>query len=339
MAQQMRAILVKEGKGQDAQDLYLGEADRPTLKEGDDRVLVKIKAFGLNRMDIMQRMGKYPVPPGASPLIGVEFSGTIEEAGSSDFQVGEPVFGLATGGAYAEYISVPAGMVTRKPDNVSWVQAAAVPENWLTAYQALFLIADLQAGQSVLIHAGASGVGLAAIQLAKSFGASLVIATAGSDDKVSFVEKHGAKGVNYKTQNFAEEVAKLTDKQGVNVVIDFVGQDYWTKNIDSLARDGRMVMLGLLSGPKTKDPLDLSQILYKRLRIEGTTLRSRSLEYQTDLLQEFSKKALDKVFSKCGGGDGLDLVIHKVYDWNDIVSAHEEMEAARNIGKIICEVK
>ncbi|GAA5901525.1 hypothetical protein JCM6882_006304 [Rhodosporidiobolus microsporus] len=339
MAQTMRAILVKDSKGQNAEDLYLGEAQRPTLTEGDDRVLVKIKAFGLNRMDIMQRMGKYPLPPGTSPIIGVEFSGTIEEAGSSSFKVGEPVFGLATGGAYAEYISVPVGMVTRKPDNVSWVQAAAVPENWLTAYQALFLIADLQPGQSVLIHAGASGVGLAAIQLAKAFGAGLVIATAGTDEKVSFVAQHGAKGINYKTQKFAEEVAKLTDKQGVNVVIDFVGQDYWASNIESLARDGRMVMLGLLSGPKTKDPLDLSQILYKRLRIEGTTLRSRSLEYQTNLLQEFSKKALDKVFSKCGGGDGLDLVIHKVYDWTDIVSAHQEMEAARNIGKIICEVK
>ncbi|GAA5946087.1 hypothetical protein JCM10213_006811 [Rhodosporidiobolus nylandii] len=337
MVQKMRAILVKDGQGEKADSLYIGEAERPTLKEGE--VLVKIKATGCNRMDIMQRMGKYPVPPGASPIIGVEFSGTIEEAGSSEFKVGEAVFGLATGGAYAEYIAVPAGMVTRKPENVSWVQAAAVPENWLTAYQALFLIADLQPGQSVLIHAGASGVGLAAIQLAKAFGADLVIATAGTDEKVKFVEQHGAKGVNYKTQNFAEEVAKLTDKAGVNVVIDFVGQDYWAKNIESMGRDGRMVMLGLLSGPKTKDPLDLSQILYKRLRIEGTTLRSRSLQYQTDLLQEFSKKALDKVFSKCGGGDGLDLVIHKVFDWKDIVAAHEEMEQAKNIGKIICEIK
>ncbi|BGP16053.1 hypothetical protein JCM10213v2_004047 [Rhodosporidiobolus nylandii] len=329
MVQKMRAILVKDGQGEKADSLYIGEAERPTLKEGE--VLVKIKATGC--------MGKYPVPPGASPIIGVEFSGTIEEAGSSEFKVGEAVFGLATGGAYAEYIAVPAGMVTRKPENVSWVQAAAVPENWLTAYQALFLIADLQPGQSVLIHAGASGVGLAAIQLAKAFGADLVIATAGTDEKVKFVEQHGAKGVNYKTQNFAEEVAKLTDKAGVNVVIDFVGQDYWAKNIESMGRDGRMVMLGLLSGPKTKDPLDLSQILYKRLRIEGTTLRSRSLQYQTDLLQEFSKKALDKVFSKCGGGDGLDLVIHKVFDWKDIVAAHEEMEQAKNIGKIICEIK
>ncbi|GAA6002471.1 hypothetical protein JCM10207_001138 [Rhodosporidiobolus poonsookiae] len=335
----MRAILVKEGKGQAADDLYLGEAERPTLSPGDGRVLVKIKAFGLNRMDIMQRMGKYPLPPGTSPIIGVEFSGTIEEAGSSNFKVGEPVFGLATGGAYAEYISVPAGMVTRKPDHVSWVQAAAVPENWLTAYQALFLIADLQPGQSVLIHAGASGVGLAAIQLAKTFGARIIIATAGSDEKVTFVAQHGAKGINYKTQNFADEVSKLTDGQGVNVVIDFVGQDYWEKNVASLARDGRMVLLGLLSGPKTEAPLDLGPLLYKRLRIEGTTLRSRSLEYQTNLLQEFSKKALDKVFARCAGGNGLDLVIHKVYDWSEIVDAHKEMEAAKNIGKIICEIK
>ncbi|GAA5960392.1 hypothetical protein JCM21900_003538 [Sporobolomyces salmonicolor] len=334
----LRAILVKEGGGENAQDLYLGEAERPTLKEGDGRVIVKIKAFGLNRMDIVQRQGKYPLPPGTSPIIGVEFSGTISEVGSSSFKVGEAVFGLATGGAYAEYISVPASMVVHKPEHVSWVQAAAVPENWLTAHQALFKIAEMQPGQSVLVHAGASGVGLAAIQLAKTFGAELVIATVGTDDKVKFVEQHGAKGINYKTQNFADEVAKLTSNQGVNVVIDFVGQSYWAKNLQSLARDGRMVLLGLLSGAKTQDPLDLSLLLYKRLRIEGTTLRSRSLEYQGELLQEFSSKALDKVFAKCAGGHGLDLVIHKVYDWKDIVDAHIEMEQAKNIGKIVMTI-
>ncbi|BGO94021.1 hypothetical protein NBRC10512_003654 [Rhodotorula toruloides] len=335
---QMRAVLIKNGKSDSAQDLYIGEAERPTLKQGDDRIIVKIKAFGANRMDIMQRRGMYPLPPGASTILGVEFSGTVEEPGSSDFKKDEAVFGLATGGAYAEYISVPAGMCTRKPDHVSWEQAAAVPENWLTAWQALFVISEMKEGAKVLIHAGASGVGLAAIQLAKSFGAGLVIATAGTDEKVSFVEQHGAKGVNYKTQDFPTEVLKLTQDSGVDVLVDFIGASYWEKNLKSLARDGRMVMLGLMGGAKTEGPTDLSQILYKRVRIEGTTLRSRSLEYQTNLLQEFSKKALDKVFARCNGDDGLDLVIHKVYDWKDVAAAHEEMEQAKNIGKIILTI-
>ncbi|GAA6049063.1 putative quinone oxidoreductase (putative) [Rhodotorula toruloides] len=335
---QMRAVLIKNGKSDSAQDLYIGEAERPTLEQGDDRIIVKIKAFGANRMDIMQRRGMYPLPPGASTILGVEFSGTVEEPGSSDFKKDEPVFGLATGGAYAEYISVPAGMCTRKPDHVSWEQAAAVPENWLTAWQALFVISEMKEGSKVLIHAGASGVGLAAIQLAKAFGAGLVIATAGTDDKISFVEQHGAKGINYKAQDFPTEVLKLTQDSGVDVLVDFIGASYWEKNLKSLARDGRMVMLGLMGGAKTEGPTDLSQILYKRVRIEGTTLRSRSLEYQTNLLQEFSKKALDKVFARCNGDEGLDLVIHKVYDWKDVAAAHEEMEQAKNIGKIILTI-
>lgn len=179
-------------------------------------------------------------------------------------------------------------MCTRKPDHVSWEQAAAVPENWLTAWQALFVISEMKEGAKVLIHAGASGVGLAAIQLAKSFGAcvsdsvrellcpsdrsshsALVIATAGTDEKVSFVEKHGAKGINYKTQDFPTEVLKLTQDAGVDVLIDFIGASYWEKNLKSLGRDGRMVMLGLMGGAKTEGPTDLSQILYKRVRIEG----------------------------------------------------------------------
>ncbi|BGP24530.1 hypothetical protein JCM10295v2_003448 [Rhodotorula toruloides] len=335
---QMRAVLIKNGKSDSAQDLYIGEAERPTLKEGVDLIIVKIKAFGANRMDIMQRRGMYPLPPGASTILGVEFSGTVEEPGTSDFKKDEPVFGLATGGAYAEYISVPAGMCTRKPDHVSWEQAAAVPENWLTAWQALFVISEMKEGAKVLIHAGASGVGLAAIQLAKSFGAGMVIATAGTDEKVSFVAQHGAKGINYKTQDFPTEVLKLTQDAGVDVLVDFIGASYWEKNLKSLARDGRMVMLGLMGGAKTEGPTDLSQILYKRVRIEGTTLRSRSLEYQTNLLQDFSKKALDKVFARCKGDEGLDLVIHKVYDWKDVAAAHEEMEQAKNIGKIILTI-
>jgi NADPH:quinone reductase-like Zn-dependent oxidoreductase len=160
-------------------------------------------------------------------------------------------------------------MVVAKPDGLSWVKAASIPENWLTAWQALFWIGEMKKGQSVLIHAGCSGVGLAAIQLAKAFGAGIIISTAGTDEKVKFVAQHGAIGINYKTQDFSAEVLKLTSDLGVNLVVDFIGADYWTKNITSMAKEGHMVLLGLMGGSKTEGPLDLLPILFKRLRIEG----------------------------------------------------------------------
>ncbi|KAK4056853.1 hypothetical protein OIO90_002103 [Microbotryomycetes sp. JL221] len=338
---QMKAILVKNGKSDSAKDLYIGDTDKPTPKQGE--VLVQVRAFGLNRMDILQRRGLYPLPAGITKILGVEFSGIVAESNSSKFNNGDHVFGLAYGGAYSQYIAVADGMVTKKPSEVSWVEAASIPENWLTAYQALFLIADMQQGHNVLIHAGASGVGLAAIQLAKTFGAAKIFATAGTSDKCKFVEQHGAaKCINYKEQDFASEILKQTENAGVNVIVDFVGANYWDNNIKVMARDGRMVLLGTLSGGKTSAPTDISPILFKRLRIEGSTLRSRSLEYQSNLLQQFSEKALDKLFSRCGDGKGhggLDLVIHKVYNWKDISEAHEEMEGARNVGKMICVVE
>lgn len=230
-------------------------------------------------------------------------------------------------------------MLVRKPAELSWVEAASIPEQWLTAFQTLFWIGEFKQGQSVLVHAGASGVGLAAIQLAKSCGASMIISTAGTDEKVAFIKQHGAHvGINYKTQDFAKEVAKETDGRGVDVVLDFVGQAYWLGNMDSLARDGHLVLIGLMSGAVTSDPVNLGPLLYKRLRVEGTTLRSRTIDYQGKLLHDFTEKALHKLFSRAKGGEGLDLVIHKVFPWEQVADAHREMEAAKNIGKIICEI-
>ncbi|GAA97133.1 uncharacterized protein L969DRAFT_94123 [Mixia osmundae IAM 14324] len=330
----MRAVQVKGGASNLASDLYVADnIDRPKLKPHE--VLVKVRAFGLNRMDILQRMGKYPLPPGASTILGVEFSGTVEDAASSDLKTGSQVFGLAFGGAYAEYIAVDAGMVVTKPEHLSHAQAAAIPENWLTAYQCLFLVGQMKEGDNVLIHAGASGVGTSANQLARVFGAKHIITTAGSKAKCKFLkEKLGVTdAINYKTQDFAEEVKKLTDGKGVDVVLDFVGPDYWEKNIASLARDGRMVLIGLLSGMKTREGIDMAQILFKRLRIEGTTLRSRTPEYQADLLHQFKEKAMPKLL-----GEGLDLIIHKTYDWSQIVEATQEMEQAKNTGKIVMTI-
>ncbi|KAK9900643.1 putative quinone oxidoreductase [Cystobasidium minutum MCA 4210] len=331
----MRAVIVNDKNKAKASSLSIGEIERPQVKD-PKHALVQVKAFGLNRMDIMQRQGMYPVPPQAPATLGVEFSGIIEEAGnSSGWKKGDEVFGLTYGGAYAEYVLVDGGMLTSKPKELSWEQAAAIPEAWLTAFQALILIAEMKEGARVLIHAGASGVGIAAIQLAKGFGAKEVFTTAGSQEKLDFLtNKIGADhGINYKTQKFSDEILRITDKQGVDVIIDFVGQGYFEMNLQSAARDAHMVMLGLLSGGKVEGGLDLSTILYKRMRIEGTTLRSRSTEYQVDLLQRFSKEALPKVMQ-----GHYELVIHKVLPWDKIVEATEILENSGNTGKVVCTI-
>lgn len=338
MAEQMHAVLIKDEKGP-IENLYLGKTARPV--PGAGQVLVKVKAFGLNRMDILQREGHYPLPPGAPTILGVEFSGHIVALGQgvAGWKEGDEVIGLASGGAYAEFIIVLQTHVLRKPTHLSWTEAAGIPENFLTAFQALIVIAEANKGDNVLIHAGASGVGVAAIQLARLYGARTVTATASTADKLDWLKSipSGATHVvNYKTQNFAEEVKKMTNGNGVDIIIDFVGQSHWQKNIDALARDGRMTMLGLLSGGKV-DSFNLGPLLYKRLRIEGSTLRSRSPEYTADLIERFQRDALGHITGANGDG-ALRIYIHKVYPWNDIQAAHREMEDNKNSGKIVAEV-
>ncbi|QRV91877.1 Zinc-binding dehydrogenase [Ceratobasidium sp. AG-Ba] len=331
----IRAILVKN-KGESADDLYIGE--RPKPKPDAKEVLVRIVAFGINRMDIMQRKGGYPLPPGASDILGVEFSGTVEELGTevTGLSVGQEVIGLAYGGAYAEYITLAAGNIMPKPKNLSWIEAAAIPENFITAFQALIKICELQKGENALIHAGASGVGVAANQLAAFYGAKNIITTASSKEKLDFLTKmpKGAThGVNYREQNFADEVAKITDGQGVDVIVDFIGPDYWEKNIEAIAKDGRMVLLASMSGQIVNN-VNLVKLLYKRVRVQGSTLRARSPEYQADLISSFWKDG-ESAFE-----DGrLKVYIHhKTYKWQDISEAHKEMEANKTMGKIIVEI-
>ncbi|EMD39659.1 hypothetical protein CERSUDRAFT_111964 [Gelatoporia subvermispora B] len=336
---QMRAVLIKDEKGP-VENLYLGETEKPSPKP--DEVLVKVKAFGLNRMDISQREGKYPVPPGASKILGVEFSGHVVEVGRdvTEWKEGDEVLGLAGGGAYAEYIVVPRSNVLKKPDNLSWVEAASIPENFLTAFQALVLVAQVKKGDNVLIHAGASGVGVAAIQLARLYGANHVIATASTSEKLNWLlslPSGATHAVNYKTQDFADEVKTITDGKGVDVIIDFVGQSHWHKNIDSLAMDGRMTLLAVLSGSEIPS-FNLMPILYKRLRIQGSTLRSRSPAYQAELIARFKQEALEFITGSAGNG-ALKIYVHEqVYPWTEIQAAHREMEANNNSGKIIAEV-
>ncbi|KAF5380751.1 hypothetical protein D9757_007165 [Collybiopsis confluens] len=322
----MRAILVKQGKGP-IENLYLGDAPEPVLQYG--QILVKIKAFGLNRMDILQREGKYPVPPGASEILGVEFSGTVSQVGegTTKFKVNDEVFGIAGGGAYAEYIAVDETHLLPKPSHLSFTDAASIPEVFLTAYQALITYGEVKAGENVLIHTAASGVGIAAIQLARVKGAQAVIGTASNKEKLNWllgIPNGLTNGVNYTTQNFAEEVKKITEDKGVDVVIDFVGQSHWTKNLESLAVDGRMTMLAMLSGTQVSE-FNLAAILYKRLRIQGSTLRSRTRAYQADLIARFTRDFLEMITGKDGQGP-IKTYIHQVYSWKDIQEAHRDME-------------
>lgn len=340
----MRAITVQGGRGA-ASALQFEQVAMPTLQDDADDVLVKIRAFALNRMDIMQREGMYPVPPGASEILGVEFSGEIAAvgAGVQHLEPGDAVFGLAQGGAYAEYIRLPASMTVKKPTELSWEQAAAIPEAFLTAYQALDVLTSQKEGEDVLIHAGASGVGIAAVQLARVRGARNVYVTAGSQEKIDLCVSLGAtQGFNYKTQDWAEELKAATNGAGVDVILDFIGAPYFAKNLSSLRRDGRLSMQALMGGPKVPDGTNLGPILTKRLRIEGSTLRSRTAAYQAELLQRFQQSGgLDAIVRGVRGersSGAIQLILHAVRDWHLIEAAHEEMEANKNAGKMVMTV-
>jgi len=330
----MRAVDIKGGTGP-AEALHITTVPKPTPSTG--QAIVKIKAFGLNRMDLLQREGHYPVPPQAGPILGVEFSGTIESLGEGckdGFKTGDEVFGLAYGGAYAEFIAVNTHMLLHKPAHLSWVQAAGVPETWITATQAMYLVGGFEKGKSILWHAGASSVSIAGIQLSKAGGANKIYVTAGSQDKIDFcVKELGATaGFNYKTQDWVKEVLKATDEKGVDLVIDFVGQNYFQGNLDIAARDGHIVNLGALSGTKLPAGVDIGAFVRKRIRYEGSSLRSRDPDYQgklRDVLEGYLPNFEDGTFK---------IFIDKVLPWEQIVDAHKLMAANTTKGKIICTI-
>ncbi|KAE8382422.1 quinone oxidoreductase [Aspergillus bertholletiae] len=326
---------VKGGKGP-ATSLFMDSIAKPVPADG--QALVKIKAFGLNRMDLLQREGLYPLPPQAPETMGVEFSGIVEAFGGQtheDFKVGDEVLGLAYGGAYAEYIAVSTKMLVHKPKQLSWEEAAGVPETWITASQALFLIGEFQEGQSVLWHAGASSVSISGIQLAKAAGAKAIYATAGSQEKIDFLEKElgVTKAFNYKTQDWAAEVQKLTGGTGVNLTVDFIGATYFQGNLDVAARDGRVVLLGLMGGGKLPDGVNIAPLLFKRVRVEGSTLRSRDEEYQRKLRDTLVDHALPKF---CDGT--FQVFVEKIFPFDQITAAHQLLESNKTRGKIICVI-
>ncbi|KAI1748055.1 zinc-binding alcohol dehydrogenase domain-containing protein 2 [Xylaria castorea] len=345
MGATMKAVDIKDGKGPASSLFINGATPKPTPKEGE--VLVRVKAFGLNRMDLLQREGRYPLPPQAPSTLGVEFSGVIESLGpplssssssstkeeDEKLQEGDAVFGLAYGGAYAEYIAVDTRMLLRKPDFLSWEAAAGIPETFMTATQALHFVGEFAEGKSVLWHAGASGVSIAGIQLSLDAGASAVYATAGTDEKCRFIETElgAAKAFNYKTEDWAKGILEATGGKGVDLIVDFVGASYFQKNMAAAAKDARWVMLGLMGGSKLEG-VDIGMLLFKRIRVEGSTLRSRDPEYQGRL-----KDRLAEYIPHFESGK-LKVRIDSVFPMEDVIKAHELMEKDVTTGKIICTV-
>lgn len=325
----MKAILLDEAN----QRLYLGDTEAPV--PGDEDVLVTVRATALNRADILQRKGLYPPPPGASDIIGLEMAGVVEQVGNGvqDWKVGDQVCALLPGGGYAQKVVIPAGMAMAIPNGFSFEEAAAIPEVFLTAYLNLFVLGGLTADEYVLIHAAASGVGTAAIQLAKDVGA-IPIATAGSDQKLDVCKSLGAKlCINYKEEDFADKVLEFTGDHGAQVILDPIGASYWERNFRCIRSDGRWVLIGGLGGTKI-DQLNIMAFMAKRIKLVFSTLRSRSSADKIALTKQFVSFSQDKFAS-----GKLRPVLDKVFDWSEVMAAHEYMESNQNIGKIVLKVE
>lgn len=324
----MKAIITKQPGG--AEQLQIVDYDKPEPKEGE--LLIKVHAAAVNRTDIVNRESSSRYL--ANPILGVEVAGTVEKAGSrTDIKIGTRVMGLVNGGGYAEYVVMPVERAMLIPDNLSFEEAAAIPEVFLTAYQTLFWIGQLQAKESVLIHAGGSGVGTAAIQLAKQIGQANVFTTAGSKEKLDFCKSLGADiCINYKEQDFDKEVASKTDHQGVDLILDFIGASYWDKNMASIKVDGRWVLIGILGGNEV-EKVNLMDLMSKRIQLTGTLLSPRSDAYKAALTAEFASIALKLFADKT-----LHPIIDHVFPFDQIQQAHEHMEHNKNIGKIILKI-
>lgn len=324
----MKALIVEQIDNRT--EMRLGEVTTPNAKE--EEVLVKIEATALNRADLMQKEGKYPPPKGVTPILGLEMAGVVERLGPNvtGISVGDRVCGLLPGGGYAEYCTIRADHILKIPAEFSFEAAAAIPEVYLTAYQAAIWLGKLAENETILIHAGASGVGTAAIQIVRELKKARIITTAGSGEKCSLTASLGSDlCINYNEENFAESIQDTFGENCVNVIIDFVGSPYWNNNLDILALDGRLVYLSFLGGSRV-ETVNLSPILRKRLTILGSTLRNRSDRYKAELISGFQSDT-NGLFDN----HKLKPIIDSVFDWEDVEKAHARMKNNQNAGKII----
>ncbi len=311
--------------------LRMGE--RPVPVPGAGELLIRVAASGVNRPDVLQRTGNYPVPPGASDIPGLEVAGVIEQGDAQElaqagFKLGDRVCALVAGGGYAEYCVAPMGQCLPVPKGWSDTEAASLPETVFTVWSNVFDRAHLQAGETLLIQGGSSGIGVTAIQMAKAMGAQVIV-TAGSDEKCAACLALGADhAINYKTQDFQDEVKRLTAGQGVNVILDMVAGSYLAKEVQCLSEDGRLVIIAVQGGVKCE--INAGLVLRRRLTVTGSTLRARSLAFK----QAIAQACLAKVWPLIEAGR-IKPVIHSVFAAKDAAGAHALMESNQHIGKIV----
>lgn len=325
----MRAVVVK--KPGPVEGMQIEVLPIPHPQKGE--VLIKVKASGVNRGDMMQRKGFYPPPSGSSPLLGLEVAGEIVKVGEgveSTFLKKE-VCALLTGGGYAEYCTAPIGQCLTLPKGLSMVEAASLPETYFTVWSCVFDSAKLAKGESLFVQGGSSGIGVTAIQLASALGHT-VYATAGTEEKCSTCVKLGAKRcINYKTENFVKVIKEVTEDRGVNVILDMVGGDYIEKEMSILALEGRLVLIAALGG--TKASIDLKDVLAKRLTLIGSTLRSRSIEFKYQIAKKLEKSVWPLFEAK-----KIKPIIYKTFPLENAADAHRLMESGEHIGKIVLTV-
>jgi NADPH:quinone reductase len=326
MPETMNVIEISEPGGPEV----LIPAQRPTPAPDANDILIKVEAAGVNRPDAIQRAGHYPPPPGATDLPGLEVAGTVAAIGAnvSGFALGDAVCALTPGGGYAQYCLAPASHCLPVPAGFSMVEAAGVPETYFTVWHNVFQRGGLQKGETFLVHGGSSGIGTTAIQLAKAFGAR-VLTTAGSDEKCRVCESLGAdRAINYRTEDWPAIVREFTEKRGVDVILDMVGARYIQMNINSLAMDGRIVIIGFLGGSKAE--VDFTRVMVRRQTITGSTLRP-----QSDAAKAEIATALKTQIWPLLEAGTVKPIIHQTFPLNQAADAHALMESSQHVGKII----
>jgi putative PIG3 family NAD(P)H quinone oxidoreductase len=325
----MRAVTIREPGGPDV----LEWSEVPALRPGPGEVLVDVAASAVNRADCLQRQGNYPPPPGASQILGLECSGRVAALGDgvSGWTVGDEVCALLAGGGYAEQVVVPAGQLLPRPDGVDLVDAAALPETACTVWSNVFMLAGLQPHETLLVHGGASGIGTTAIQLAKALGARVAV-TAGSADKLERCRQLGADVlVNYRDEDFVDAVRKATDGAGADVVLDIMGAAYLPRNVDVLATEGRLVVIGLQGGRKGE--LDLGKLLAKRAAVLATVLRARPVAEKSAIVASVREHVWPLV------ADGrLRPVVDRRLPMAQAAEAHRVVEAGEHVGKVLLTI-